>query len=573
MQLTIDKQKINFNDKNKMGLSKWEMLFWQNMSNKGVAGNHYIVRQKIRENLQLYLERLMLLITDKNNFIISREDDGQSELNKYFYSLVDMYNKRGDKEMADSLLKNAIQEKELLAEKFGKQQYEDYCRIVEILGKGNYEDSFVCLMLNEFLTKTYRMDYSKGRANLIVKSRELGQNIVGIMNLPKEVIDYIYTNVDIYNDFKSLYFDAQKQIRQQELKMADVNTFGKGYWIKFDSRANDKTNFEDNVVRLKSLVADTPWCTSYRADCDLEYGDFYVFVGNDDCSHLAVKMKGDMIDEVRGIKGGNAQEIEDDYREIVVEFLQKNKEFKNCRNWLEKEEWNNRLVGYNNRINNNCMRDININEMLEDVFKKDYKSNYGLNSNKQILLKHIECNKMLQQIIVDYINEKFDANYKVDQVIFGETIDKNFDFNNKKVVLGNVDLYGFSENISNIFNIERIFGNLSMNFSKFNTWDNLKFVAGNLDMCFANIQSLNVEYIGGDLCMEECCIQSVDKLKEIGGSVFGKYAMIESFGAYTEINGNVDFSYSRIKSLGKLKLVNGIMNVDNAEIEGIPQLK
>ena len=81
MQLTIDKQKINFNDKNKMGLSKWEMLFWQNMSNKGVAGNHYIVRQRIRENLQLYLERLMLLATDKNNFIISREDDGQSELN------------------------------------------------------------------------------------------------------------------------------------------------------------------------------------------------------------------------------------------------------------------------------------------------------------------------------------------------------------------------------------------------------------------------------------------------------------------------------------------------------------
>lgn len=75
-----------------------------------------------------------------------------------------------------------------------------------------------------------------------------------------------------------------------------------GKWIKFDGRASDSKNYAENVIKLKTLVQDTPWCTKTLASTQLEQGDFYVFIDKDNKPHIAVKMNGNEIDEVRGIK-------------------------------------------------------------------------------------------------------------------------------------------------------------------------------------------------------------------------------------------------------------------------------
>ena len=40
---------------------------------------------------------------------------------------------------------------------------------------------------------------------------------------------------------------------------------------------------------------------------------------------------------------GLTKELEDDYRDVAIEFLSKNKDIKNGKEWLEKEEWNKRF--------------------------------------------------------------------------------------------------------------------------------------------------------------------------------------------------------------------------------------
>ena len=85
------------------------------------------------------------------------------------------------------------------------------------------------------------------------------------------------------------------------------------------------------------MVQNTPWCTKEQACHHLEYGDFYVFVDYSNNPHIGIKLVGDGIDEVRGIKNDNAQELEDEYRDVAIEFLSKNKDIRFSKEWLEKE--------------------------------------------------------------------------------------------------------------------------------------------------------------------------------------------------------------------------------------------
>ena len=81
-------------------------------------------------------------------------------------------------------------------------------------------------------------------------------------------------------------------------------------------------------------------------------------------------MNGNTVDEVRGILNGNAQELEPNYRPVAIEFLTKNKNIKNGDKWLKKEEWNNRLLNWNSKIQNNTITEGDVPLLLRDVLNK-----------------------------------------------------------------------------------------------------------------------------------------------------------------------------------------------------------
>ena len=138
------------------------------------------------------------------------------------------------------------------------------------------------------------------------------------------------------------------------------------------------------------MVQDTPWCTKEQASMHLEEGDFYLFLYNNNRAHIGVKLIGDRIDEVRGIKNGNAQELEEEYRDVAIEFLSKNENIKFGKEWLEKERWNMRLVEYSKKIDEGSFNKEDISSLIYDLTEIiDYKAHYAQCGNRVELLKKI----------------------------------------------------------------------------------------------------------------------------------------------------------------------------------------
>ena len=285
-------------------------------------------------------------------------------------------------------------------------------------------------MLRETLLKVYKKDDTK----VIVKQRKLNETIEGHMLLNEKVLNVIHNNLDTYENFKELYYagvaEFNNVVREtSEITLKNVNTYGMGKWIKFDGRASDSKNYAENVLKLKTLVQDTPWCTKTLASTQLEQGDFYVFIDKDNKPHIAVKMNGNEIDEVRGIKNGNAQELEEEYRDVAISFLENNKDIKNGKNWLDKEEWNKRLIRYSKEIEDGTFNSEETPKLIEDLLHSDYRSHFGTNSNLE------ELNRKLPKI-KKYLAEYY--NCTEEEICVGDYIPKEETRCPYKIILGNI---------------------------------------------------------------------------------------------------------------------------------------
>ena len=489
MELTIDKRKKQLNDEYNLGLSKWEMLLWQNM---GIQVNdNSRIAEKLRENLKFDLDELYAFADNPKQFEISVE--GNDELDRYFIGQVEAYKARGEEREANMLLANAEQKKAELAETFASKQYEEYKHLVGVFKASSYEDSFKYLMLNETLQKTYRMDFSKSKPNLIINDRVKGQSIHGMMNFPVEVLDYIYKNIDNYTGFKKLYTDAQVEFnklvtKDSGINLDGINTFDKGHWVKFSGKATDPDNFESNVERLKALVSNTPWCTATLASTHLKQGDFYVFVDNENKPHIAVKMSGEAIDEVRGVQGGNAQELEPEYRDVALDFLENNKEIKNGKEWLEKEEWNKRLIAYGEAIENGDIDVIDMEQFFTDITRSDYKAHFGKNSNLDKLKDYLNNNTVLQDGIVGYYSKKNNKNYTIENFCFGNMTPVNAN-SNIKFVLGNVMLSNSGD--FDLSGLEVVIGKALFNCSQVTDLSGLTSIGGDADFTGSQVTDLS----------------------------------------------------------------------------------
>ncbi len=505
---------MNNNIRN-MSLSKWEKIFASNYyGNKNYDGNTPMFPndnkvQIIKEDIEKELNKLYNL--KKEDFKI---DLDSPSLIREYESELKALEQRGEKAKADHIRNNKTNALEELSNIYSEKLYEEYKHIVDFIKGANYEDAFKVLMLRETLLKVYKKDDNK----VIVKPRKLNETIEGHMLLNDTVLKVIYNNLDTYENFKELYYAGVAEFNNvvkeaSEITLENVNTYGKGRWIKFDGRTSDSKNYAENVIRLKTLVQDTPWCTKTLASSQLEQGDFYVFVDNSNKPHIAVKMNGNEIDEVRGIKNGNAQELEEEYRDVALSFLENNKEIQNGKEWLDKEEWNKRLIEYNKKIDEGTFKSEECGQLIEDLFHEDYRSHFNKNFNleelrgklskiKKSLAKYYNCTE--EEICIgDYTpKEETTCPYKA---ILG-----NAYFNNSKVTnLGNLQIVGGNayfrySNVTNLGNLQSIGGYVDFENSKVTDLGNLRSVARDLYLIGSKITSLgNIEYIGGRIITDE----------------------------------------------------------------------
>ena len=281
--------------------SAWEKLFILNFyDNKERVVPRENKETLISKDIEKELEKLYSFSGNINNFKIIVKDN--KYLEKEYQSELNAIIAKGNAREIEHVKKN----KELLvknmADKYTTFLFEEYKHLVDVIRNSNYENAFKYLVLKETLLKIYK----KENDNILVSKREINKSINEHMALGYEVLDYIYNNIGNCDSFPKLYFEAidySKKISLSKnlVQIDGLNTFGKGKWIKFNSKDNStKVEFCENVNRLKTLVSDTNWCTKNLASSHLTEGDFYVFVDNENKPHLAVKMNGNSIGAVLG---------------------------------------------------------------------------------------------------------------------------------------------------------------------------------------------------------------------------------------------------------------------------------
>ena len=586
-----------------MKLSKWEKIFVQNYYDgkerklPAKEGREESVKKEIEDRLQeLYEMREEDFEIDSNSPEIIREYE--SEIKALKHRGEDTSELESDR---DSALKS-------LAEKFSKQLWEEYKHIVDFIKGEEYEPAFKYLMLKETLTQTYKREKAKGKneeqgeikteeqRKTIKGKRDLRKSIAGHMVLNKTTLDIIYREVENAENsegFANIYFGALEVFNRtiaekNEITLEGIETFDKGKWLRFEGKTTNEKEYMKNAEKLASLVQDTPWCTKTLASSQLAEGDFYVFVDNEGKPHIAVKIHGKEIDEVRGIKNGNAQELEEEYRDVAISFLEKNKEIENGKEWLEKEEWNKRLIEYDKKIEEGSFRKEDVESLIQDLFyHEDYKSHGSENSNKTRIKKKL--NK-IKEMLAEYYGVNENELYCGDMQFC--LYDKYLKKCPYKIILGDAS-FRFSEITSlgelqkiegyadfegsiveNLGNLQEIGGYANFRFSEITSLGELQKIGGNADFRNSEITSLGkLQKIEGNANFIDSQITFLGELQKIGGSADFRYSQVADLGNLQEIGGSADFRYSQITSLGKLKEIVGWADFRESQITTLGELQ
>lgn len=536
-------------------LSKWEKIFvlnYYNGKDKLLPSNKGTKHEKVREDIRKELENLYQYGEDYNNFIVNPHS---KEIKRKVEMEIKKLLSDGEIDEAEDVKKHFEENLVNRANMISNNLQREYKNIVKILKNSDYDDSFKCLMLQETISRFYKKENIDGKISTIVDKRIAHESAVSHMVLNKPILDLIYSSVDDYNSFIDLYFDClddfNKKVKlENSINFEHINNFGMGRWIKFDSKENNEEAFIENSQKLTALVKDTIWCTKTQASSHLEKGDYYVFVDNTGNPHIAIRMLGNEISEVRGIEHGKAQELETEYRKVAIEFLINNANIRHGKEWLEKEEWNKRLVGYINRIDTNCLSDEDIEHLIYDISEvNDYKIHLARNTNKKILIQKIKDLPRVKQKLA----EKYSC--KVEEIHFGPI--------------------GLADDCGDVFPYKVVLGPLAFPSDKKIDFSKLKVVLGNAHFSGSIIEEFpSLEIIGGDAYLAGSALKRLPKLRKINGKVMltGK-TKIENLNSLTYIGGDACFHNSNIKELNNLEVIEGNASFRDSYLSSLPKLK
>lgn len=527
------------NNINNMNLNKWEKLFAMNYYDK--KKNFFPSNNKketIQQDIKKELDKLYNIKIEE--FIIN---PNSKEILKY--------NKNKDNNRKEETNKK-------IAKEISLNLFKQYYKIVNVIKKESYPDAFKVLILRETLTKIYKIENN----NIITKRRDNHKDIEEHMILNKMILDIIYNNLNSYTSFKKLYFYAVSKYKEQNLKTSiNENTINKGIWLEFKSKINDYKNFIENTQKLISLTYNTNWCTKKIAYMQLSKGNFYIFIDKENKPHIAIKMNGNIIEEVKGIANDN-QEIEHQYKDIAIDFLNNNSNIKNAKEYIEIEERNKRIKTYIEKINKNEITEKDIPNILNDYFKITTTTNDMDNTNKLMLQ-----NKLIKikDIILKYYN------YKEEDICFTD-----YKSNNEpctyKIIFGNVD-FSKTKNI-NLDKLEYIGGSANFEGSNITNLNSLKYIGENTNFTYSKIKNLNnLEFIGGNADFRCTTVEKIDNLKYVGGCLNISSSNIISLKSLKTIVGDLDAYKTNITNLDSLEYIGIDAFLAESKLESIKNLK
>lgn len=554
-------------------LNKWEKLFVLNYYNgrdRIIPCKKETKHEEVRNDIKRELEKLYDYGNKYNNFVFNLTS---KDLRRKIEIEIERLIKDGEIEVAEHVKKNMDKNIMNRASIIANNLQREYQNIVKTLQESGYDDAFKYLMLQETINRIYKKENIHNEMKRIVDKRIEHETAVSHMVLNDYTLKNIYDNVGAYQSFVDLYFDSLERFNEKvklenSVNFENVDTFGMGRWIRFEGKNNNEKEFLNNAQRLTTLVEDTIWCTKTQASSHLEQGDYYVFVDNDGKPHIAVKMIGNDISELRGIENDVAQDLEEEYRKVAVEFLQNNTNIRYGMEWLKKEEWNKRLLTYINKIKKGSFNEEYYDSLVYDLTEvSDYKIHFAKNKNKEILLKLV---KDIPEIC-DRLASKYGC--KVSDICFGDClhIDKCTEEFPFSVVMGDLIL---KENI-NCSKLKCVIGDASFVDGEIKELSSLEYIGGDLILNNSKIESIpNLRLVRGKLSAPNTKnLKDLSSLAEIQSDVIFNGSNIENLENLARIGGNANFSRSKIRRLKNLKYVKNTLNINDSYIENLSSLE
>ena len=377
------------NRRKKENLSFWDMCYWENNTEKFSQNTctkdilYYITNQELKKYKKF---------KKIDNFILDINDNPQFDA--YFNGIIK------DECEESKNAKDLIEYRKMIYQELLTQNhYKDYIKILNILEKSKYQNSFKCLILNEFLTQVYLTNVVDGKTTYERHTREVNKTIRGLMHLDKFSLDYIYNYAQNYDNFTKLYFDSLKYSRQsivteqallnnarkkqngifkskeKDIKLKGLETFGLGQWVFFPSKSVDRKNFAISGDNLSSLVKGTSSCLVNNASGYLEEGSICVFVNNDFKPCVRVIFWGEDIAEIRGEAGG--QQVEPEYLDVALKFVELNNHFKQSEVLIKYIQDHKKLYNYAQNIKNDEFNMKNLPDLLDALEFCDFVSIEG----------------------------------------------------------------------------------------------------------------------------------------------------------------------------------------------------
>lgn len=594
-------------------LSKWDLLF----ANEYYKGKVKPVGEKRYEEIKAAAmsacDKLMYEKFSADFFI---ETSDNPYLERRLNEIIATYEAKGEYEEANKLKNNRSRSLARLSLEYENALYNQYLSLRELLFSYKYEDSFKYLILNEVLTKTYR--YEKN--NRIIDKREQGRTILPLMMFNEFILDEIHDNIDKYNNFSDLYFDALDKYNQEFLSDEKIK-FAKseqGCWIKFNQGQEGTLKFINDARNLGNLIRDTPWCTRKSPESQLKDGDFYVFVDNFNKPHVAVQLVGERINEVRGIKGGGDQEIEDEYRQTAIDFLKNNSSIRGAEEWLEKEIRNEILSESLIKIRKNELSDEAMLILIENLNSYEKRLHGHINSNeiklieeiannkeirnriaemnpndekvlriideiernnrilgyyekiKMGILKEEECEQMYKDILYEFNDYKYEDNQRnlVRLVnsrdnVFIQTIAKKFNCNSNEIYVGRLEKNRGLPFEGDVCPYRVIVGDVDLINSRDLDLSNLVYVKGSVKLDWArNIDLSSLVHIEGKLDVVDTENINLQSLRTIGGDL-AAYRFGGDLSNLKIICGNADFEWCDIKEFESIEEVFGDLKMSH----------
>ena len=321
------------------------------------------------------------------------------------------------------------------------------------------------LMILSSITKN--LNYETNHLPAVLDKRKLADTIQEISTNAKTQKNYTCNFDKLYrNNLLTTAFESETQL--------DSSLNG---WIKIPSKANDPTNFSENVKKLQILSHDS-WCTkTYNAEPYLAKGDFHIYFEQGK-PKIGLRFDRDTLEEIQGEK--NNGEIPYVYFNQLNDYLNLNN-FQLSFELQDKIDFAKERKEFYDLIGEEAIKSKDIERILPFyglAFEKD--------SNGMLILDTFRCDKSFQPRPLN-ISE---LGISCDDILSKVVKIKNY-------------FIAIEDKVTTTGNIEEIEGSFAAPYSTIKTLGKIKKIGGNLECsCTFSLSSLgDLKHVGGNITL------------------------------------------------------------------------